>query len=354
MTRPELHLVLIGFGHVARRFVALLDELGPRLPFTPRVVAICTRRHGSASDAAGIDARAAARVVEAGGVLGDAASPAEPLAALLGRFEAVARAGRLVVVETTVLDITAGQPARDHVATALAAGAHVVSANKGPAAFAWRTLQDAAARAGRQFLCEGAVMDGIPVLNLVRETMPAARVESFRGIVNTTCAFILSAIESGHSYDAALADMQARGIAEADPTLDVEGWDAAAKGAVLANVWWDAGITPHEVDRTGITALQADEVRAHAAAGRRVRLVTSGRRTADGCLLRVAPEVLEPGDPLVTLTGVENALYITTDVLGEVGIVQRTGTLTQTAYALVSDLSTIAATHVATHAPRSL
>lgn len=358
MSRPDLALVLVGFGNVARRFVTLLDELGPRLAFTPRIVAIRTRRHGSAFDPRGLDARAAAQHVESGGVLGASGASGAPgasgvsgtqtadtasLGAMLAACGEVAREGQLVVVETTVLDIVNGQPARDHVSTALRAGAHVVSANKGPAAFAWRALQDEARRAGRHFLCEGAVMDGVPVLNLVRETMPAARVEAFRGIVNTTCAFILSAIEAGQSYESALADMQARGIAEADPSLDVDGWDAAAKAAVLANIWCDAGVTPHDVDRTGITGLDADEVRAHAAAGRHVRLVTSGQRTATGMALRVSPEVLLPGDPLATLSGVENALYITTDVLGEVGIVQRTGTLTQTAYALVSDLSTIAA-----------
>jgi homoserine dehydrogenase len=150
-------------------------------------------------------------------------------------------------------------------------------------------------------------------------------------------------MEQGLPYAGALAEMQARGIAEADPSLDVDGWDAAAKAAVLANAWFDAGITPHDVARTGITGIDPRDVLAAAARGAHLRLVATGRRLPAGVDLRVAPEVLEPDDPLATLSGVENALYVTTDLLGEVGIVQRTGTLTQTAYALVADLARVAA-----------
>ena len=79
-------------------------------------------------------------------------------------------------------------------------------------------------------------MDGVPVFNLVRETMPAIAIEGFRGVINSTCNYILTELERGKEFDAALAEMQARGIAEADPTLDVDGWDAAAKAAALVNV----------------------------------------------------------------------------------------------------------------------
>jgi homoserine dehydrogenase len=344
VTRPTLQLLLVGFGHVARRFVRLLAEQGERLPFTATVVGIVTRRHGLCVADRGLDAVAAADLVERGGLLSppEASSP-EALVNVVFDLREAAVGGRVVMVETTLLDVRDGQPARRHVDAGLHAGLHVVSANKGPAAFAWRALQHTARRANRSFLCEGAVMDGIPVLGLVRDTMPGVRVEGFRGIVNTTCGFVLSAMEQGQPYAAALAEMQARGIAEADPSLDVDGWDAAAKVAVLANAWFDAGVTPHDVARTGIAGIEPRDVLAAAARGAHLRLVASGRRLSAGVALRVAPEVLEPGDPLATLRGVENALYVTTDLLGEVGIVQRTGTLTQTAYALVADLARVAA-----------
>ncbi len=200
-----------------------------------RVIATATRRHGY---------RYGGRKVEASSTLqflGDA----------LSKSRAAARQRRLVVVETTTLDIARGEPATSHIRAALAGGAHVITANKGPVAFAYRALARAAARADRRFLFEGAVMDGVPIFNLVRETLPAVTVAGFRGVVNSTTNFILTAMEQGQPFEAALAEMQARGIAEADPSLDVDGWDAAAKTAALANVLLDARITPHEVDATG-------------------------------------------------------------------------------------------------------
>ncbi len=151
-----------------------------------------------------------------------------------------------------------------------AVGAHVVTANKGPVAFAYRELADEARARGVSFLFEGAVMDGIPVFNLVRECLPAATIRGFRGVINSTTNHILTAMEKGEPYDRALARMQAEGVAEADPSLDVDGWDAAAKVAALANVWFDARITPQVVDRTGIdagTAARVTPARAMPAAG---------------------------------------------------------------------------------------
>ncbi len=112
------------------------------------------------------------------------------------------------MVETTTLDIERGQPAIDHVRTALSAGAHVVTANKGPIAFAYSDLARAAQRADRRLLFEGAVMDGIPIFDLVRETLPGVRVTGFRGVVNSTTNFILTAMEQGEPFERALEAMQ--------------------------------------------------------------------------------------------------------------------------------------------------
>jgi homoserine dehydrogenase len=193
----------------------------------------------------------------------------------------------------------------------------------------------------RGFFFEGAVLDGVPVFNLVRETMPAVRVDGFRGVINTTANFVLSALEQGQPFDVAVREMQARGIAEADPSLDVDGWDAAAKTAALANVLMGGSITPHQVTRTGIADVRLSDVRDALARGRRIRLVASARRQAGALVACVEPEWLTADDPLAGLADTANALYLTTDLLGEVGIVQREGTLTQTAYALLSDISRI-------------
>jgi homoserine dehydrogenase len=202
----------------------------------------------------------------------------------------------------------------------------------------YRALRTEADRRGLAFLCEGTVLDGIPVFNLVRETLPAVRVTGFRGVVNTTANFILSEMEEGQPFDEALARMQRAGIAEADASLDVEGWDAAAKAAALANVLMDADLTPAAVDREGIAGVTAAALAAARAEGRRVKLVSSGWRDAQGVHARVAPEPVPVDGVLGQLRGMDNAITLQTDLLGEITVVEHGGDLTHTAYAIVTDL----------------
>jgi homoserine dehydrogenase len=314
-------LALVGHGNVAQRFVRLIEEKRANLEhehdITCRVAGIATKRHGSfvaGADGARIPVDGSRAVIDH-----------------LGRSDAPVR----VVIETTTLDISAGQPAIDHVLHALGAGCHVVTANKGPAAFAYHALADAARRRNLSFLFEGAVMDGVPVFNLVRETMPAVTIVGFRGVVNSTTNHILTALEDGDDFMSALAHMQAEGIAEADPSLDVDGWDAAAKTAALANVLLNARITPHDVDRRGIGVESAALARAARDRGCRLRLVASAQR---GGRASVRLEELPQEDVLAGLRGVANGLVLETDLLGSVAITQMDGGLTQTAYALLSDL----------------
>jgi homoserine dehydrogenase len=358
-------LILIGFGNVARRFVTLLAEqrtvLARRYGITTRVVGIATRRHGQAYAAAGLRRYVVSgfsRTVTASQTHdGPPACPAhyrgegghyvrsttlDFLKTALTKSRAAARQRRLVVIETTTLDIARGEPATSHIVAALSGGAHVVTANKGPVAFAYRKLARAAGRADRRFLFEGAVMDGIPVFNLVRETLPAVTVTGFRGVVNSTTNYILTAMEQGQPFAAALAEMQARGIAEADASLDVDGWDAAAKTAALANVLLGAGITPHTVDREGITPAAGPRAVEARAAGRRLKLVARARREGGRVTAQVGPVELLSDDLLAGLEGQQNAIILETDLLEEIAVVQRGGSLTQTAYGLLSDLVTIA------------
>ena len=340
----RIAILLIGFGHVGRRFVSLLAELKPLLDASgvePVVVGIATRRHGAVFKDTGLDALRVAHGLAGGDVVGPAStSPtAQNLIAQLGSLSAEVR----VLIETTTLEVQSGEPAISHVRAGLSVGAHVISANKGPVAHAYRALAAEAQAAGRLFLFEGAVMDGIPIFNMVRETMPGVSIRGFRGVVNSTTNHILTAMEQGEGFDAALARMQAAGVAEADPSLDVDGWDAAAKVAAMANVWMDAGITPQDVRREGISANDATRVIEAAAHGKRVKLVGRASRTPSGRVdAAVQLETLAADDPLGSLDGQANALELDTDILGRVVITQRDGGLEKTAYALFSDLMTIA------------
>jgi homoserine dehydrogenase len=353
-------LVLVGFGNVGRRFVRLLGECADELrgvhQIDWRVVGIATARHGVARNLRGLDVTRALELVEHGESLaaidgpesggGPLALPAASGAALIEQLaEAACEAGStrpLVVVETTVLDIAAGQPAIDHVRAGLRTGAHVITANKGPVAFAYAELAELARAADRAFLFEGAVMDGIPIFNMVRKTLPAVRISGFSGVVNSTTNFIITAMENGREFAESLAEMQAAGIAEADASLDVDGWDAAAKASALANVLLGARMTPQRVERTGIGHLTGAAVRAAVARGNRLKLVARGERQGADVVVRVGVEEL-PADHLFSrLGGQQNALQLETDLLGSFAIAQLGGGLTQTAYALVTDLVAVA------------
>jgi homoserine dehydrogenase len=329
-----LDLIFVGYGNVARRAVKLLDELRGRLPFEARVVAVVTGHHGGSAPGGWPESVPQPAA--------DGGSNAHVIRALAAHHEDAARDGRLVCVETTLLDIRAGEPATAHVMAALKGRAHVVTANKGPVSFAHRALASLAQQVNRRFLFEGAVMDGVPIFNLVRESMPGATIRAFRGVVNSTTNHVLTRLEHGATFESSLAEMQAQGIAEADPTLDVDGWDAAAKTAALMNVLMDARVTPHDIARQGIRDVSGADVRAAIARGERLRLVASADRRKGAPTGRVRLEHLPAGDPLGNLEGQQNALLFDTDVLGEVGILERTGGLTQTAYAIVSDLAAIA------------
>jgi len=336
-------IALVGFGNVARRFVRLIDESRAALralDIDPVIVGIATQRHGVRFDAAGLGTAAlneCLRLAEAGHAVGPAfTAPASgELIRQLGQLGSEAR----VMVETTTLNVQSGEPAVSHVRAAFAAGAHVITANKGPVACAYRALADEADAAGLSFLFEGAVMDGIPVFNLVRETMPASTIHGFRGVINSTTNHILCAMERGESFHSALKRMQAEGIAEADPSLDVDGWDAAAKVAALANVWMDARVTPKDVVRSGINEQSAGYARAVQQMNKRAKLVGMARREEDGRLhLRVCLEELEAHDPLAILDDQANAIEIDSTPLGRIVITQRDGGLEKTAYALLTDL----------------
>ena len=328
-------LIFVGYGNVGRRAERLIAEMRSRLPFDTRTVAVVTGHHGAT--APGGWPETLPRPSSDGG------SNAHVITALTRHHAASASTGRLVCVETTLLDIRAGEPATSHVRAALEGGAHVVSANKGPVAFAYAELAALAGRANREFLFEGAVMDGIPVFNLVRETLPGVRIERFRGVVNSTTNHILTMMEKGTPFDTALLEMQRAGIAEADPMLDVDGWDAAAKTAALMNVLMDAHVTPHDIAREGIRGVSIEAVREARARGERLRLVASAERgRADQPRGRVRVERVPAADLLGSLEGQQNALLLGTDTLGEIGVIQRDGGLTHTAYAIVTDLAAIA------------
>ncbi|PYQ15766.1 MAG: homoserine dehydrogenase [Acidobacteria bacterium] len=346
--RRPLRIALVGFGHVGRRLAARLSRSGPyaralrAAGVTPRVTGIATARHGLAVDERGLSLARCLSAVRAGRSL--AAFHRGPPLASAAAF--VRRVPADVLVELTPLDPRRGEPAIAHVRAALRRGLHVVTANKGPVAFAYRSLRGLAGRRRRLFLHEAAVMDGAPVFNLVERCLPGARVLGFRGTLNSTTSLVLTRIEQGMAAAAAVREAQALGIAEADPANDLDGWDAAVKGAALASALMDAPVRPARVRRRGIQSLPAAAVRRAARQGRPFRLVTRAWRAAGGVRVRVGPERLAVEDPLYG-AGSDSALVLQTDLMGEIAVLERGGTVEQTAYGLLSDLVAVARAHAA-------
>ena len=336
--RPRpVRLALVGFGAVGRRFAErLLGAYGRdlrRRGVEARVTAIATGRHGLAVDPAGLDLRRALALVKAGRGL----APLHRGPPLGGALDLVRRAPADVLVELTPLEPRTGRPALDHVRAALRRGLHVVTANKGPVAHAGAALRRLAARRGLAFRHEGTVMDGTPIFNLVERCLPGARVLGFRGLLNATTTRILAGMEAGATFAAALAEAQAAGVAEADPGNDVDGWDAAVKGCVLASALLGASVRPDQVARRGIGGLGAADLAAARAGGKVLRLIVRGVRDGRRVRVSVAPEALAQDDLLVS-RGADGVLVLETDLMGEIGLWEGRGGVDQTAYAVHADL----------------
>jgi homoserine dehydrogenase len=333
----DVRLALVGFGHVGRCFAErlrgpyarALRVAGVRV----RVTGIATARHGLAIHPQGIVLHRARRLVETGRSLETLGRGPQPRD--VGQL--IARVPAEVLVEISPLDPRRGQPAISHVRQALGRGMHVVTANKGPVAFARTSLVALARKKGRLFLHEGAVMDGTPVFNLVERCLPGCRILGFRGTLNSTTNLILSRMEEGLSAGAALHEAQALGIAEANPANDLDGWDATVKGCALAAGLMGATVRPAEVRRRGVGGVTGPQVRRALEMGFRLRLVVRGERRAGRVRVSVRPERVPLGDPLVA-AGADNVLLILTDLMGEIGVVERGSTVDQTAYALLVDL----------------
>ena len=269
-----------------------------------------------------------------------------PIGALSGRFgntapahnvrEWLERAKADVLFEASSLNPHTGQPAIDHLAAALEYGAHAITANKGPLVHAFRELTALAKEKGRQFLYESTVMDGIPIFSLFPLGLPAADIRGFSGVLNSTTNVVLTEVEKGRSFDEAIKRAQALGIAETDPSQDLDGWDSAIKVAALAIVLLGVPVKMEQVLRTGIRELSEEKIRSVRSAGMRYKLVCRAERRGDGADCRVGPELLLMTDPMAGLEGTSSAIRFDMDVFG-LSLVEHNPGVEATGYGLLAD-----------------
>ena len=338
----SLRAVFVGFGNVAQRMAAMLTEEREKFPglagLDLQTVGIMTRQRGALVDPAGIDL---------GRALGDFRENGHFAPARMTVPEALQTLDYDVLVELSTLSIVEkGEPAVSHVRAALERGNHVVTANKGPAAFAFRELDNLARKNNVRFLFESAVMDGAPVFNLQRNSLCGCRVTGISGILNTTTNFVISRLEQGETMASAIKTAQELGFAEADPTLDIEGWDAAAKIAILANVFMAADITPFQVERRGIGDLSPAALQKAAAEGRRGKLICRAGFVEGKFRASVAPEEITAGHLFAMVSGKGAALRLETDMMGPLWIVQENPGLNDTAAGVLFDLLTVSESRI--------
>jgi homoserine dehydrogenase len=330
-------LSFIGFGNVGQALARLLlvkrERMQAEFGLTFTVTGISTGRHGAAIDPNGLDLERALAIAREGGLLDPLSAQPAPRdgAAFIRACPAD------VLFENSPVNVESGQPALDHLKTALESGMHAITANKGPVVHGYRLLQETAARCGRKFMFESTVMDGAPIFSLWRSTLPAIDLLGFRGILNSCTNMILGRMDQGETFDQAVAYAQSIGIAETDPSGDIDGWDASIKVAALVTVLMGVPFLPQQVDRTGIRAITPAMLADARAQGKRWKLVCTARRDGDSVTGKVAPEMVSPDSPLFSINGTSSYVQFETDVLPGLGVVESNPGPETTAFGLLAD-----------------
>ena len=319
MTSP-LRIALLGGGTVGSHVARLLSE-----------------------NAADLQARVGAPLVLTGVAVRDATRVRDGIDPTLVTTDAatLAASGADIVVE-----VMGGiEPARSLILSAMAAGSSVVTANKALLAADGATLHAAAARHGVDLYFEASVAGAIPLLRPMRESLAGDRVRKVLGIVNGTTNFILTKMdEQGADYATVLAEAQALGYAEADPTADVEAYDAAAKAAILAELAFHTPVTLDDVHREGMSGVTKDDIEAARAMGFVVKLLAVAEASSDGAgvIVRVHPAMVPRSHPLASVREAFNAVFVEAESAGQLMFYGRGAGGAPTASAVLGDIVTVA------------
>jgi len=334
-------ICLVGFGNVGKAFARLKikkeAELLSRYALSVTVTGIMTGSHGGAIDPAGIDLKSALDIMESGGSLSELST----LGAFENSLDFISACPADFMFETTPVSPMDGQPAIEHIRTALHAGMHVVTANKGPVVHGYEELTALADEQNRKFLFESAVMDGAPIFALFREPLVGANLVGFHGILNSCTNLLLELMEQGKTLEEAIAYGQSIGITETDPSNDVDGWDAAIKVAAMVTVLMSVPLKPQDVDRTGIRGITPELIQMAQAEGERWKLVCSAHHENNQIHAEVTPKRVGPDSPLFSVNGTSSYCQFKRDVLPGLGVLESDPGPETTAYGMLADFLNI-------------
>jgi homoserine dehydrogenase len=335
-----MKLALIGFGTVGQGLAEILRDKGALLAaehnFNAEIVAVVTQNRGTLYHPDGLDIPSLLTAIQKGHLNHYPDIP--DLTRDWDALTIIRECNADVMVESSHTNLQTAQPALDYCYAAFDSGKHVVLANKGPVAVAYHDLKERARQAGKRLLFEGTVMAGTPSIRLAMEALAGCTIREARGILNGTTNYILTQMENGMSYADALAGAQRLGYAEADPSGDVDGWDAAGKVIILAAALFNKKLTFADMSVTGICGISAADVTAAKAAGEKWKLIAQVTPEEGS----VAPARVPLNNPLAAVSGATNAITFSTDLLGDVTLVGAGAGRLQTGFALLSDLIHIA------------
>ncbi|RLI28835.1 MAG: homoserine dehydrogenase [Candidatus Hecatellales archaeon] len=332
-----MRIILVGFGTVGQSFVKLLSELQQTLQaeygINPRVVAAADRG-GVAVNVKGLNLERLLEVKKAEGTVAAYPEGGQRKTSIVRMIEETPAE---VLVEVTPTNIEDGEPGMSHIMAALRSGKHVVTANKGPMALAFQALMELAEYNGVVLRFSGCVGGGTPVIDFAGKCLLGDKITSIRGILNGTTNYILTRMaEEGLSFEQALEEAQKAGYAEADPSMDVDGWDSACKLVILANWVLKRKVRLENVKVEGIRGVTVEDVEEASARGERIKLIAY----ADEEELKVSPETVPVGHPLC-VSGVLNAVCFTSKYAGEETVIGKGAGGMETASAILRDLINI-------------
>ena len=328
-----MRIILIGYGIVGQSFTKLLlsklVDLSNLYGMKPRIVA-CVDKNGSAIDTSGLDIQRLLEIKKNKGTVGqyysNKTSRLEPL-------QIIENIDAEIVLELTPTNLTDGEPGLSHITSAMKYGKNVITVNKGPLSVAFPSLIELANYNGIVFKFSGTVGGGTPILEFAKRCLKGDRIVSFKGILNGTTNFILSKMEEGLTFKNALKDAQIKGYAETVPSLDIDGFDAAAKLVIMANWLMGMKVALEDVDRNGITKVKTQEVSKAIKKGNAIKLIAS----CENKRLVVKPMEVSKLDP-ICVNGTLNSVTFSLEYAGNQTIIGRGAGGIETASAILRDM----------------
>jgi homoserine dehydrogenase len=335
----DVRLVLSGFGNVGQGLATLLDRHGQEYQRRYGVRLLLSGvadRGGGAADPNGLDLQA---LLEAKRRHGTMARVPEGAANLRGA-QLLDRAEAQVLVEAASTNFETGEPGWTYVRESLSRNMDLVLASKGALILHYQQLMEEAQRLGRQVLFSATVGAPLPILQIAERALLGVSVEGFEGILNATTNHILTAMSDGASYDEGVRMAQEIGIAETDPTLDVDGWDAAAKAAIVANAVLGGNVGVNDVEREGIRTITQADLQDARLQGETIKLIARASRESGRVRAQVRPERRPLADPLGRLRGDEMGVVLHAHPLGRFVATVRveSGGGVATAYTVLRDV----------------